>query len=193
MKRAQTAIDAFRALFPALMGDFNPSWRAGAPDFRAALRAAIAASLPAIDGPDRDRLADLRTPPQIRNWSVSIAHSPTLGGWLATAAPSRVGLDIEDSSRIRPELIGRICGPEEIRDCPEPPRLWPAKEAVFKSLVDWNQPATITEITTTGWSPGSQGVTVFRASVPGLGAVREIDGVLIACFLSGDAGRSVSY
>ena len=73
----------------------------------------------------------------------SITHA---GHWAAAAAAPRVllaglGIDLEDCAPLEPELVVRLCRPDELRAQPPglPPGTWPrvvfsAKESVYKCV-----------------------------------------------------------
>jgi hypothetical protein len=90
-------------------------------------------------------LEHLPDPP---NASVSISHSPSLGGFAYTRAQTpSIGFDIEEVTRIHSNAVARISKPEELTQSPA--RLWVAKEAAFKALR--GRPKVITGLTTRAW------------------------------------------
>ena len=77
-------------------------------------------------------LQNLSAPPRLNKKFVSISHCQSLGGFVTSSQP--VGFDIEEITRIKPEVIQRISQDVEIKSAPQLFYLWPAKEAAFKAL-----------------------------------------------------------
>ncbi|MGE0631908.1 MAG: hypothetical protein AB7O96_05845 [Pseudobdellovibrionaceae bacterium] len=118
---------------PDLKFDLRPEWNSGNPNHRKEIHHQIK-SLPF-------------------EWSASISHCGKAGGWVAVPAPYKIGFDIEEVSRVRPELARRICEEpdEEFTTAPSASSLWVAKEATFKGLFDINQPTVISQIEIGPW------------------------------------------
>jgi hypothetical protein len=106
------------------------------------------------------------SPPAIDHHSVSISHCPKGGGFALAPHPFRVGYDLEVTSRLTTKIVERISFPEELSAAPDPANLFPAKEAVFKSLWKIGQPLTINQIRIVDWREDyceGQKVWVFKA------------------------------
>lgn len=85
-----------------------------------------------LSSEDLFNLQNLNVPPRLKEKFVSISHCQTLGGFVVCSQP--VGFDIEEISRIKPEVIQRISQELEVQSAPQLSYLWPAKEASFKAL-----------------------------------------------------------
>lgn len=101
--------------------------------------------------PNEAALMDLSKPPRPMSHSVSISHTQNLGGWAATIRPRQIGFDLELTERIKRPAVERICDDEELEACPEFPRLWGAKESLYKAL-EGSQPKVISEIKIHRWA-----------------------------------------
>jgi len=172
----QRLISLVRSRHPEITGAGSLEWSSKNSGFRENIRASIQETLKTGDGA---AISDLETPPRPLQWSVSISHSAQFGGWLAIHLPARIGFDIEDSARIRKEVIERMSTPQEIAECPNAAFLWCAKEAYFKSLAQ-DQPQAITQLNISDWRQIDPGVHSFIASPhkPGMGWIVE-DGPLL--------------
>jgi 4'-phosphopantetheinyl transferase EntD len=114
-----------------------------------------------------ERIEDLSEAPRLPEGSVSISHCRLLGGWAFSATSQRLGLDIEQIARVRPELALRMSNESEMEEAPHPAALWTAKEAAFKYLRGERQPLTAKEIRVTSWSLTAQGFYRFSAVYEG--------------------------
>lgn len=90
------------------------------------------------------------SPPRHHDWSISISHCKSFGGWLAVPRPWQIGFDVEEIARINLKIIERSCTADEVKNAPRPQLLWCAKEACYKSLED-NQPQAISHIKIASW------------------------------------------
>ena len=82
-------------------------------------------------GQNFESVLDLSTFPQtLENLYVSISHCKDLGVFIVSSRP--VGIDIEMSSRLKKEVVGRVSTVDEMLMLDEVGLLWPAKEALFK-------------------------------------------------------------
>lgn len=131
-------------------GDAQTEWGSQNRDHRELIRQSISQNLTDLKNADQKALADLGTPPRPHNWCVSISHALNCGGWMAVRRPSQIGWDVELKSRLRPELIERVCEPDELEAAPRVGLLWSAKESYFKALED-EQPPTISALTILDW------------------------------------------
>ena len=65
--------------------------------------------------------------------TISISHCTGLGGFVFSFDKDRLlGLDIEEISRINPQLLNRVSTRKELKEVPFKPFLWVAKEAGVK-------------------------------------------------------------
>lgn len=98
----------------------------------------------------------------------SISHCPLVGGYVLQEAPlvgQSIGLDLEQASRVSPEVVNRISTPTEVLDSPDPASLWTAKESLYKSLPDGIQPAAISGVRVSDWSVLSDNLYSFSGLI----------------------------
>lgn len=74
----------------------------------------------------------------------SISHTHSEGGFAVSAFP--VGFDVEITSRVTLDLLGRISTEKELSSAPDWASLWCAKEAAFKALKHFQQPKVVSQI-----------------------------------------------
>lgn len=92
---------------------------------------------------------------ELQRGFFSISHCPLAGGYVLQEAPlvgRSIGFDLEQASRVSPEIVNRISSPSEFRDSPNPASLWTAKESLYKSLPDVIQPSAISGVRVSDWS-----------------------------------------
>jgi hypothetical protein len=150
------------ALRPDLEIYLSPELSSSRGDYRRVLRARLADAL-ALTAQDRERLRDLSVVPRLSRGCVSISHCRSLGGWAYSSTASRLGFDIEQMDRARPEVVVRQGRPEELKEAPHPAALWTAKEAAFKYLFGDGQPLTAKAIEIGEWSDAGSGILRFSA------------------------------
>ena len=132
---------------PTLEIVIRPEFAAAGVVGRTKIREAIIAGLQP-DEIEAQTLRMLEHIPDPPNASVSISHSPSLGGFAFTLSPLLpIGFDLEEISRIHAKAVARISKPEELMQSPA--RLWVAKEAAFKAFR--GRPKVITALTTRAW------------------------------------------
>jgi hypothetical protein len=98
----------------------------------------------------------------------SISHCPLFGGYVLQEAPlvgRSIGFDLEQASRVSPEIVNRISTPSEMTDSPDPASLWTAKESLYKSLPDGIQPAAISGVRVSDWSVLSDNLYSFSGLI----------------------------
>ncbi len=172
-----------------------PDWKsAGDRDHRLPIRDGLLNDLlkhfgREIDAVTAQAILDLRQPPSTERFSISISHTPVLGGYVWTLQPHLIGFDLEVCARVTPEIARRIAQPGELEQAPTPAALWVAKEAVFKCLLNQHQPKILTSVEIKSWETINSETFLFRAklrdlpeSLQGLGATLTIDGVQIGLF-----------
>jgi len=78
---------------------------------------------------------DLQKVPKSEQFFVSISHSKSLGGY-ALHLKKEIGFDVEDTERIKPEIIKRISTgkDDKLFDQYTSKYLWVIKEAAFKLM-----------------------------------------------------------
>ena len=145
-EQLQIARDVLK--LPDLLTRFDRVWSSGQPEYRLRLREALAKQVASKS--DWQQALNLDRPPRLQECSVSISHSPLLGGFLLSSQ-SHIGFDIEQQARISSAVIRRICSEEECAQAPQLNFLWSAKEAAYKSLIAPLQPETTSEIRTSLW------------------------------------------
>ncbi len=160
------------------LSQFSVEFASSQPQYRKRLRHDIEDTLSVVNEPEKGQLLNLDERPDLEEWSISISHCKKLGGWCATPKPGRVGLDIEEKSRIELRLIERVTTSQEIKAAPHFSYLWCAKEAYFKALAG-DQPVTISELTIQKWRESEGPIWHFES--PSLqGALIEHGDLLIA-------------
>lgn len=101
----------------------------------------------------------------------SISHAKGLGGLCYVTSASQkqtsvcngIGLDIEETHRVRAEIIHRVrFDDEEIQNMPSPGSLWTAKESTFKALRGETQPLVVTSIQIGNWKKISSQIETFE-------------------------------
>lgn len=92
----------------------------------------------------------------------SISHCPNLGGFVASHKPVRLGLDVEENSRVTKEILQRMFSKNEIDSCPEPIALWAAKEALFKALKDGGQPPVLSDLPELEWTKLETDLPIYK-------------------------------
>ncbi len=124
----------------------------------------------------------------------SISHAKGLGGFCYVTSPNNktvgIGLDIEQFSRVRPEIIYRVrFNDEEINEMPSPGSLWTAKESIFKSLRGETQPLVVTSLQIGNWKKISSHIETFELInksefkvLSGLGMILQKSDYQIAIF-----------
>jgi phosphopantetheinyl transferase len=154
-EQLEKLLPEIRALLaaPSLEVHINDAWSANQKQSRLLLRQAVIDQIEKktrLSDVEREtllRLEFLPNPPEV---SVSISHTPSLGGFALTYAHSpAVGFDIEESQRVHAKAVARVSKPEELLAAPSPAHLWVAKEAAFKALR--GRPKVLSALTTGAW------------------------------------------
>jgi hypothetical protein len=118
-----------------------------------------------------ESVGNLLVPGQLRGLQrgfFSISHCPLFGGYVLQEAPlvgRSIGFDLEQASRVSPEIVNRISTPSEMTDSPDPASLWTAKESLYKSLPDGIQPAAISGVRVSDWSVLSDNLYSFSGLI----------------------------
>ena len=136
-------------LRPSVQGKCSEEWGAGSPTSRLWIRQSLTTAL-GLEAEEAAGLANLDLVPRPRSWSVSISHTPGIGGWMAVRRDHQIGWDVERKVRVKPNIIQRVCQDDEVAGAPQAALLWGAKEAFFKALEDF-QPLTLPELTIVDW------------------------------------------
>lgn len=124
-----TVLDDILEISLMLIDKFNSQEK----NYRLAIRnKIIELHISELSSEDIFNLQNLSAPPQLNEKFVSISHCQSLGGFIMSSQP--VGFDIEEITRIKPDVIQRISQDVEIKSAPQLFYLWPAKEAAFKAL-----------------------------------------------------------
>lgn len=110
-------------------------------------------------------ILDLKAPPGLQAANISISHCP-LGSVITISKPSlKIGIDLEDSSRLTPSIIRRIAASDELTNSPNPQFLFPAKEATWKAFKNIDQPQVITSISIQRWQEFCPTTWLFKATI----------------------------
>lgn len=96
----------------------------------------------------------------------SISHAPEMG--LFVVSQHHLGVDVELTERVKPEVVARICSPEEFNAAPSVSSLWCAKEAAYKALKYFDQPSVISKISVGGWQKIDSHTETFTLTKPSL-------------------------
>lgn len=120
-----------------MISEYRPEWGSDTANNRRHIREHLHKKFGADAKTD---LLDLRQVPELKNGFLSISHCLGLGGFVWDN--NWIGLDIERSERVTPEIAARVAGMEEFALAPDPAALWCAKEAMFKSL-RWSKPPKV--------------------------------------------------
>lgn len=164
-------LGAARSMVPRRYREFA----AGRACARQALRTLGLAPAALPVAPDRSA----RWPPGTRG---SITHT---GEWVAAAAAplarlAGLGIDLEQCAPLEPELVARLCRPEELRSPPPglPPGAWPrivfsAKESVYKCVgsrvgrfIDFDEVIVVGTERVAPGLPEPAGALAFVAAAP---------------------------
>lgn len=136
----------------------NPNWGSQVPNFRLALRQELARLIdeqfPSEKNPT---VLDLKSLPTFQNLHVSISHCPDSGLFVVSHVP--VGIDLEITSRVKPELVQRICHDSELKMTSQYQSLWSAKESLFKAHRNLK---IISETQILCWKSSQNGISQFE-------------------------------
>jgi phosphopantetheinyl transferase (holo-ACP synthase) len=148
MELKDSSLDILRELLqcPDLRIYRKPEWGSQNLNYRALIKA---------------DLSDLFNDPLLH---TSISHCRDLGIVVSSARP--VGVDVEVHSRVSEPLIARISSQEESQGALRPASLWCAKEACFKALRPFAQPAVVSEISLGGWTKITSQFETFQLLNP---------------------------
>lgn len=148
---------------PSTLAAHSEEWGAGQASFRQNIRGSAKSNLEAAGLTDLDCFSILDAPPRPKDWSVSISHAKGIGAWVAVKRPAKIGLDIEEVSRVREDIIERVSTTQEILSAPQPAFLWCAKESYFKSLEE-HQPIAVTQLKILRWEKLEENLYSFHGS-----------------------------
>ncbi len=134
---------------PTLEIIVRPEFAAAGTASRTKIREAIIAAIKP-DEIESQALRMLEHIPDPPNASVSISHTPLIGGFAYTLSPTpHIGFDLEEIARIHERAVARISKPEELQQAPSVAQIWVAKEAAYKALR--GRPKVISALTTGAW------------------------------------------
>lgn len=132
----------------------------------------------------------------LREFAQNFSHaftsrSHTQGAGVFVAHFSAVGVDIEVSDRVTAAVVARISSAGELTAAPSPASLWTAKEAAFKALYTFTQPAVVSKISVGDWKKIDSRTETFRltnaqefnAPVNGSGAILRLPPFTFAFFV----------
>jgi phosphopantetheinyl transferase (holo-ACP synthase) len=150
----------------------SPFWGSQQKDYRLRLRKELADLLtsqetnsPEENHLEHNKLTDLKQPPTHLDWSVSLSHCPSQGGFALCKKEFRLGMDIEKKARVIPKLLLRVSNPLEACQAP-PSYIWSAKEAAFKAISADYPGLLLSDINIGSWSTESLGAPMsFEAHV----------------------------
>lgn len=81
---------------------------------------------------EKENILNLDLLPQLKSVYISISHNSEFGGYVVSPQP--IGFDLELLTRIKKNIVERVCTNEDILKCPRYEYLWGAKEACFKLI-----------------------------------------------------------
>jgi phosphopantetheinyl transferase (holo-ACP synthase) len=87
---------------------------------------------PVLSEVEKSKILDLKQIPTSNDFSISISHSKDWGGFVTAQKHYLVGMDLEDPSRMKENLLKRIKNPHD--HGASSPGIWSAKESAFKAL-----------------------------------------------------------
>lgn len=109
----------------------KPEWGSQAnTSYRNQIREGIVEHFSPLSEAMRFQILNLDLLPKIEGHSISISHCDHLGGFATARVP--VGFDILDRRRFNLKAIQRVSTEQELKACPDPALIWPAKESVYK-------------------------------------------------------------
>jgi hypothetical protein len=148
-------------------------------NYRLKLREKLKSSLADNNLPEATNILDLNARIEHPTVSISISHSQEGSCYAWIQQPHKIGVDIELSGRITPEIVRRVSTPQEIEGCPDYKLLWPAKEAAFKAL----SPAceVVSEIDTFNWQQITEWEYFYSVRVAQ--SDKTIDGSGLVCLI----------
>lgn len=157
-------------------------------DHRLLVRQLLTASLRSRQLEAPEDLLDVSNACAHPSLNISISHTTdaSLFGWVNS--PSRLGVDVEERSRLKVRTVTRVCSKDELSLAPDPLLLWPAKEAAFKAV---SPLATVlSHIEIHSWAPLDKERWSFQARtaqkgevLDGYGEVRITSRHLLSFFL----------
>lgn len=176
---------------PLIALELSRSWASTHERYKDLIREALKAQVSDLKYSSQDLVLDQSIPihPEL---SISLSHTRSLGAFAITEGGFDIGIDLEERPRLKHKVLERISSPEERQICPSDEYLWVAKEACYKSLVNRNQPQTMTQIKIEKWNKSTH-YAYFEASLitgpkkterlPGSGFVVETSDYLLCFFL----------
>jgi hypothetical protein len=117
-------------------------------------------------------ILDLSHPPSAPGWSISLSHCPQACLMAIATKEVLVGVDIEVTQRIQPQIVARVASTEELDHCPDYWRLFTAKEAAWKALNSQYPTQLMSHIGTLDWHPINKGLWTFKLQIDG----KNLDG-----------------
>lgn len=128
---------------PSLAVHTHESWGSSNPEYRTLIREFITKNIP----------KNIET-------HHSISHCRESG--LIVVANKNIGVDIEESARVKEAVIKRMSTEQEILAAPSFACLWAAKEASFKGLMNYKQPMVISRLEIGKWQQIDDQIETFR-------------------------------
>lgn len=98
----------------------------------------------------------LDVPPQVPFASLSLSHCALMGGFIISPLVHfSLGFDLEKKNRAKEKTVLRISTQDELNQSPSASALWSAKEAVYKSISQYQNHTHIKQISIFDWQPTS--------------------------------------
>lgn len=180
-------IEGLKKLDGSVFGESHSGWGSENAGHREKIRLNLQNALAKTGAQDLESITDLSKAPRPAEFSVSISHTKGFGAWIGCERPNRIGLDIEQASRISREICARISSETELNQAPRFEFLWCAKEAYFKAL-EKDQPSIMVPLKISSWEKQRAGIYAFEGShtLPAYGFVIELPPYILAACLVRD-------
>lgn len=128
---------------PSLTIHMQESWGSANPEHRSLIRDFISKNIP-----------------HNKQTHHSISHCRESG--IIVVADKNIGVDIEESARVKENIIRRMSTEQEVAAAPDFACLWAAKEASFKGLMNYKQPMVVSRLEIGTWLQIDPQIETFR-------------------------------
>lgn len=147
---------------PLLALELSNDWASTHARYKEIIRESLRSKVADLKYPASELVLDQPVPlhPEL---SISLSHTRSMGAFAITEGTFDIGIDLEERPRLKNKVLERISSADERAICPSDEYLWVAKEACYKSLVNHNQPQTMTQIKIEKWNKAEH-YAYFEAS-----------------------------
>jgi len=108
-----------------------------------------------------DLILDLDRVPHCKGIGISVSHIESLGGFVLSEKYQDIGFDLEDPKRVTEAIVARMSSAEEVKNMPDPAKLWIAKESAFKAISAKLKAGILSEIEVCDWQKQEPDLLVF--------------------------------